>query len=415
MIIMNKDISLEPTSENARVIAKSNDLYVIVNNQTDKISDFFALGKVIDKTGKEYTSWIPLGTIFRDETWEEIDIPYTEFITTKKPTAVDGLLGSAIGDALGVPVEFLSRQKVRKIGLKDMLGSDTYRNFHSRWGRIIPSGAWSDDTSMLIASMDSLADNKAQANYDDLMNRYLNWWERGDYASLKTPFGLGSCVAQALNNYIRGASALESGAKGFRNNGNGSLMRIFPFSMYCIENNLSEEETCEYISNASKITHAHEISQMSCFIYTEFLRSIIETKNPEMAFMHIREIDYLKYFDREIVLAFSQLLNPAFINITDDQIKSSGYVIDTLESVIYSVLNGTNYEDTVLKAINLGYDTDTIGGITGSIAGMLYGMESIPKRWLDKVKRKDYLIQLATKFDKVLKENKVPKKTDLEI
>ena len=407
---------MEKINENARIIAKSNDRYVVVNSdETNKI-DYYTLGKIVNSKGIHETDWLPLGTIMRDsEDWELVDIPYNEVFKKSNTTAVDGLLGFAVGDALGVPVEFMDRESVRKVELKDMIGKDTGMKFRSRWGNIIPSGAWSDDTSMLIAGMDSLADNKAQANYDDIMKRYVQWWTEGKYTSLDTPFGLGGCVAKSFENYLKGTPALESGANGVRDNGNGSLMRIFPFAYYCIENDLPEEVTCDYISKASMVTHAHPISQLGCFIYTEFLRKIVETKNPKLAYEYIIGIDYLKYFDRDTVLAYKQLLNPSFSRISDESIKDSGYVVDTLESAIYSILHGQGYEDTVLTAINMGYDTDTVAGITGSIAGMLYGKEDIPQRWLDKLRKKEYLEKLGIKFEQVVESNKVEKKNNLEL
>ena len=400
--------------EEARVIAKMNDLYLVINTPAGEKYDGMTLGKILDNKGVHKSGWMPLMTITRDGGWEIIDEPYSKVFPEEKRTAVDGVLGFAVGDALGVPVEFMDRDEVRKVHLTEMIGKETPRDFYSRWGDLIPSGAWSDDTSMLIAGMDSLSENKAQANYDDIMKRYLSWWHNGAYTSLDVPFGLGGCVAKAMENYLHGVPALDAGASKLEENGNGSLMRIFPFAWYCIENDLSEEDTCKYISDASRITHAHEISQMSCFIYTEFLRELMETKNPLMALEHVRSIDYLQYFERDTVLAHKQLLNPSFNKIKDDKIKASGYVVDTLESAIYSIINSHNYEESTLTAINMGYDTDTVAGVTGSLAGMLYGKEDIPQRWLDKLRKKDFLEALARKFEKALQENKVEKKNSLE-
>ena len=395
--------------EEARIIAELKNFYIVINTPAGQEYDAMTKGKIIDEKGVHRTGWIPLLTLMRDSEWKRIDEPYRKIFSIENRTAVDGVLGFAVGDALGVPVEFMSREDVRKVNLTEMIGKETPKDFHSWWGDLIPAGAWSDDTSMLIAGMDSLSDNKAQANYDDIMKRFINWWNKGAYTSLDTPFGLGGCVAKALENYLHGVPALDAGADKVEENGNGSLMRIFPFALYCIENDLSEAETCKYISDASRITHAHEISRMSCFIYTEFLRNLIETKNPEMAYGITAGIRYLDYFNSDTVSAHGQLLRPSFAKITDDKIKASGYVVDTLESVIYSIIHSNSYEEAVLTAINMGYDTDTVAGITGSIAGMLYGKDDIPERWLDKLRKKDYLESLALKFEKTLQENKVEK------
>lgn len=389
--------------DNFRVIAKKSNHYLVINKTEDESISYFDLCKIVNHKGKQFTRWIPLGVVMREKDWELINKKYSDVVEQRKRTTVDGLLGFAVGDALGVPVEFLDREMVKRLQIKDMRGCDQSNRIMSTWGMTIPSGAWSDDTSMLIAGMDSLVKTHAEVDYDDVMKKYLSWWDNDEYTSTDEAFGLGECVEKAFKNYRGGKAALESGGELLTDNGNGSLMRILPFAMICIELNLTEEETQEYISNASRLTHAHSISRLGCFIYTEYLRKIIETSSPMMALSYIRSIEYSKYFDRETILAYKKLLHPSFSRIKEEDIKSTGYVVDTLEAVIYSVTNGTNYEDTVLKAINLGEDTDTIGGITGSIAGMLYGKEAIPNNWLEKLKRKEYLEELAMSFDKELK------------
>ena len=107
------------------------------------------------------------------------------------------LVGLAVGDALGVPVEFMSRQDVRKVSLTEMMGKDTPITFESRWGDLITAGAWSDDTSMTIASMESMIYQGGDIDYDDVMTQFLNWWRHGAYCSLSFPFGLGSTVSKA--------------------------------------------------------------------------------------------------------------------------------------------------------------------------------------------------------------------------
>ena len=118
------------------------------------------------------------------------------------------------------------------------------------------------------------------------------------------------------------------------------------------------------------------------------------------SYEQILKIDYYKYFSLEAVSAYQKILNPDFLHIKDTEIsEDNGYVVATLESVLYSILTTDNYESAVLKAVNMGYDTDTIGGITGSIAGVLYGYETIPTRWLEKLRKKSELEKLAENFD----------------
>lgn len=308
-------------------------------------------------------------------------------------------MGLATGDAFGVPVEFMSREEVRRIHLKDMVGCDTAPQIPSRWGMIIPAGTWSDDTSMTVAAVESIVFNDGEVDFEDIMCRFLRWWRYGEYSAIDgEPFGLGRCVGRALHRFEHGRPASECGGKDARDNGNGSLMRIFPFSIYCIAKGLNEEQTCELIGNASGITHAHDVSKMGCFIYTQFLRKCLETEDPKAAYTAVCKRDdfreyYKQWFSEEAINVYTELQNfgPADIGET-------GYVADSLKTAIYSILHAENYEDAVRMAVDFGYDTDTNGAITGSIAGALYGFASIPRRWLTKLKKRKWLERVAEDF-----------------
>lgn len=228
---------------------------------------------------------------------------------------VDGLLGLAVGDAFGVPVEFMSREEVRKVNLQEMVGNDYEPHFSSRWGDLIPRGAWSDDTSMTIAAMSSIVRHGGQIDYDDIMKQFLAWWYEGKYSSLQFPFGLGRNVGHALDRYKCGIPAPDCGGNGLRDNGNGALMRIFPFSIYCILNDYDDDETLTLIRHAAGITHGHEINAMSCYLYTLFLRECIRTKNLDIAYEQVfcrKASDYSRLFSAETVKAHDMLLKNNF-------------------------------------------------------------------------------------------------------
>lgn len=386
-----------------RIIGKSGNLLILSNDWDASLDDPLAKGFIVEvDTGVHLTETYPIDYLFRineDLEWTPMNVFYDRVYPNynKRNYSRDGLIGLAVGDALGVPVEFLDKEEVRKINVHDMIGKDTNVNFKSHWSGLIPAGAWSDDTSMTYATMDSIVRNKG-IDYTDIMNSYLNWWTKGKYTSLEAPFGLGKTVCSALNRFIAGNPAVDCGGKGERDNGNGALMRIFPISLYCIECGLSEEETVKTISESSAITHGHDISKMSCFIYTEFMRKLIETKNPKLAMENLKSIDYSKYFSKEAITSHKRLLKGYFEHTPDNEIKGSGYVVDSLECAIYSIMNTKNFEDAVLMAINTGYDTDTIGAITGSLAGVLYGEENIPERWKNSLRKKDELDLISMKY-----------------
>ena len=308
------------------------------------------------------------------------------------------LLGLAVGDALGVPVEFMSREEVRSVNLTEMIGKDTPVPFESRWGDLIPSGAWSDDTSMAVANMESMIAQDGDIDYDDVMNRFLSWWEKGEFCSLDFPFGLGSTVSRALSNFKLEYPVSECGPRGIRDNGNGALMRILPFSLYCVFEGKDREKTVQIINTATAITHGHPISKMGCLIFTLFLKELLSARSVLEAWEATRQFEYAAHYDSATLEAYGTLLADDFRDINEDHIGETGYVVDSWMAAVHSMLRGSSYEDTVLLAINLGYDTDTNAAITGALAGAFYGLENIPRRWLMALRRKDYLEGVALRF-----------------
>ena len=312
----------------------------------------------------------------------------------------NALLGFAIGDAFGLPYEFLDREKVRKIS-GDAIMSGGFHN--------MPAGTWSDDTSLVIATIDSLI-SVSSINYDDIMKKFSEWLTQSKYTPFGKCFGVGNTTNNAINRYIKGVIALNCGGKDFYDNGNGSLMRILPISLYCIFNNYSLEQQAQIINNISSLTHAHEISKMGCLIYTEFLKEIIISKNKSLALKKICNVDYAKFYSESTIQCYKKLLSLNFENINDQKINQSGYVVDTLEAVIYSIFRGTDYKNTILTSVNLGYDTDTVSALAGAIAGIIYGENDIPEDWIIELQKEEYLRSVAKNFSDFIYSDILAKK-----
>ena len=306
------------------------------------------------------------------------------------------LYGLAIGDALGVPFEFAYRDEVRKVKIDKMEGSDTGFKYLSKWGDMIPKGCWSDDTAMTLASVDALC----ETGYDPspFMDNFVRWINNGEYSSLSFPFGMGSCCLRAINNYLHTADAYNCGCTNERENGNGSLMRISPVCLALINSDYDFDKKVEVLNLLGGITHAHPISKMGNLIYALFMKKIIETKDKNIAFEYIINFDYSKYFDKEIIDVYSHILNKSFLDIKDIESKKNGYVVHTLEGVLFSIMNNNNFKDSVICSIYLGFDTDTLAAITGSLVAILYGYEDIPKDWINDLRKKDYLDEMIDKF-----------------
>lgn len=296
------------------------------------------------------------------------------------------ILGHAVGDALGVPVEFARRDKLDKHPVKEMLGFGTFP---------YPAGCWSDDTSMTLAALDSLA--AGRLDWDEIMKNFGKWIEDGEYTPTGEAFDVGrTCLRSVIDYFSHRRSATEDGQSGEFSNGNGSLMRILPFVLYTAYCGDCGTDWLETIHTASCLTHAHRRSQIACGIYACVVRALLKT--PEKAAVQVGLAEARKHYRGEAEFdCYARIFDVDFAAVPRDEIKSSGYVVDTLEAAIWCLLNTETYADCVLKAVNLGGDTDTVAAIAGGMAGALYGSNAIPKGWLDTLKRRDYIEKLCEK------------------
>ncbi len=299
-----------------------------------------------------------------------------------------GIMGFVVGDALGVPVEFLNRDLLQRRPIKEMIGYGSHK---------VPEGTWSDDTSLMIAEMDSIKES-GDVNFEDIMHKFTEWVNFAKYTATDELFDIGISTSKAISNFERGEKAINCGTKGINENGNGSLMRILPFVYYLKFSNFSDEEKTILINQASSLTHAHEISQLGCKIYSDYVTLLLDGVDKIKALDLLKKIDYNKYYSNDSIKIYQRILKEDLKSLNIDQIRSSGYVVDSLEASLWCTVKNDTYEDAVVAAVNLGEDTDTIGAITGSINGIIYGKNSIPERWLNKLKKKDYLEDLSNQF-----------------
>lgn len=309
---------------------------------------------------------------------------------------VDGVLGFAIGDSLGVPVEFTSRRELMSNPVTDMEGMGVHRQV---------KGTWSDDTSMIIATMDGIIESK-EINYKRIMDNFCLWYSGKKYNPHGVLFDIGITTSISINNYINGKDINSCGCSGFHDNGNGSLMRILPLSYYFMENNLSELEMALIVNSISSLTHAHPISCMGCYLYTRFIMFLLSGKSIKDSYLELGNIDTSMY-DLDTISVYKRVLSGELIDLNIDEIKSSGFVVSTLEASLWCNLTSSSYSEAVLKAVNLGDDTDTVAALTGAIAGINYGVDSIPKKWLNHLVKKSYLEELSNNYQEVITKYKI--------
>lgn len=294
------------------------------------------------------------------------------------------ILGHAVGDALGVPVEFLRREDLDKNPVTDMRGYGTYN---------VPAGAWSDDTSMTLCALETLGRDKI--NFDSVMLNFGKWYYRDEFTPTGETFDAGNTCSTAIDNYFVGKKSwYECGLSDERSNGNGSLMRIHPFVLYTYRLDAATTEKIQIVENASALTHAHERSLVGCGVYAFILWELLDNPCRESVFTGLKKAEEY-YRNKGEYAPYARLFsfaNPEKARLTARrEIRSSGYIVDSLEAAVWCLLTTDSYADCVLKAISLGEDTDTVAAIAGGLAGGLYGYEAIPREWRDKLLKREYI------------------------
>ncbi len=301
------------------------------------------------------------------------------------------LLGLAVGDALGVPVEFLNRDYFKKNPVTDMIGYGTHNQ---------PAGTFSDDSSLAFCLAEALT---KEYDINEIADNFIRWYHEGYWAAHGEVFDIGIATREAINRLVKDMSSPEfAGGFGEYSNGNGSLMRILPLAFYIKDKPI--EERWAITKQVSSITHGHIRSVIACFYYLEFARLLLKGNDIKYIYslLKIEVVEFLKQqqINENEISRFNRLLVDDIWLLSENDIYSSGYVLHTLEASIWCLFKTNNYKDSVLKAVNLGDDTDTTAAVIGGLAGLLYGMEGIPKEWLSQLAKRDLIIDLAERLNK---------------
>ncbi len=303
-----------------------------------------------------------------------------------------GILGLAVGDALGVPVEFKSRQELDRNPVQGMRSGGSHGQ---------PAGTWSDDSSMALCLLESLTGG---LDYQDMMTRFLRWAEEGYLTARGETFDMGMATRKALVKFVQGAPALECGGKQEFDNGNGSLMRILPLALY-LRAQMGPDfpanpRAYEIIHNASRLTHAHPISLICCGVYCAAANAM--AADGDLQALH-DAVEQAKAFYRASDLApwlerFQQTDVGTLAVMPRDMMESGGYALHTLEAALWCLLHTENFQDCALAAVNLGQDTDTTAAVAGGLAGLRYGLSSIPGPWLETLAKERQIRRMCRQF-----------------
>jgi ADP-ribosylglycohydrolase len=301
----------------------------------------------------------------------------------------DALFGLAVGDALGVPVEFRSRAAIRQDPVTDMIGYGTYH---------LPPGTWSDDSSLAFCLAEVLTQGY---DLDAIGQNFVKWLYHNYWTPYNVVFDVGISTKDAIRNISQGIRPELAGGTSEFDNGNGSLMRILPLIFYIKDKPI--DERFQITKEVSSITHRHIRSVIGCFYYLEFARGLLNQEDKFKIYQKLQTDipTYLNYLsvDPDEIAWYNRLLMGNIHELPDEEINGSGYVVHALEASIWCLLTTNSYREAVLQAVNLGEDTDTTAAITGGLAGILYGFESIPAYWVNQLARREDINALAARFE----------------
>ncbi len=297
---------------------------------------------------------------------------------------IGGLLGTLVGDALGVPVEFTGRS-VRD--LDPVTGMSGY----GTWNQ--PPGTWSDDGAMTLAAANGITTHGW--NLDRMMDGFRRWYDEAWWTAHGSVFDIGGTTRLAIIDYRINREAASCGRSDEHANGNGSLMRILPASAWLA--GTASGDRIRRAGEASALTHAHIRSRLCCAWHAQWCAAVLAGSDMRSAAGKAS----LRLY-REIPASertpLARILDGTAMDLPRERVPSDGYVVSTLEAAQWCLAQHTGFAEAVLAAVNLGGDTDTTGAVVGGMAGWLHGVESIPSAWLAALPRRSELDTLARRF-----------------
>lgn len=303
-----------------------------------------------------------------------------------KDQVYGGIFGVCVGDALGVPAEGRSRASLAAEPITGLTGGGAHDQ---------PPGTWSDDSSLALCLTESLCDGYSLA---DIGERFVRYLREGYWTPHGKAFGVGATTRRAIQALAKGGTHPENaGPRGENDNGNGALMRILPLAFTL--RGLPFEERFKRTAQVTSLTHGHMRSIVASVIFVEVAMNLVEGRSPAEAFTRMRKSVSKNLAAEGEVKTFDRiLLDGDLAKLPERDIRSSGYVLDTLEAALWCLLTEDNYSATVLKAVNLGGDSDTVAAVAGGLAGIADGYKGIPKKWREKIARHAEIAALAERF-----------------
>jgi len=286
------------------------------------------------------------------------------------------LLGLAAGDAVGTAVEFMSRGSFEPV--TDMLGGGPFR---------LKPGQWTDDTSMALCLAESLI---VKQGFDarDQMERYIRWYRDGYLSCTGKCFDIGGTTSSGLHRFLRTGDPF-SGSPDPSSSGNGSIMRLAPVPMFFYPD---IDQAVHYAAESSRTTHGARECIDACRLYAGMLVMALDGKAKDEILLNggARTPD--------LCPKIKAIVAGEYRNKHENQIRGSGYVVESLEAALWCFDTTDTFRDAILKATNLGDDADTTAAVCGQLAGAHYGESGIPAEWLDKLCMRGTITEMADRL-----------------
>ena len=290
------------------------------------------------------------------------------------------MLGLAVGDALGSAVEFKYRDTFPIV--TDLIGGGPFK--------LLP-GQWTDDTSMALCSLQSFID-KSEFDPSDQMDKFLSWYLDGYMSSNGLCFDIGYTTMEAIEKWISDKSTPYHGNIHHKSAGNGSIMRLAPVPIYFADD---FDKAIHFSAMSSKLTHGTRMCIDACkYMCGIILGAMSGESKSEILRARYHPIKGQWDCD-ELHPEILKIANGSFKDKKRHEIESSGWVIHTLEAALWAFVNSGTFESSLIKAVNLGYDSDTVGAVCGQISGAYYGYDNIPDRWLSKLTDVSKIVEMT--------------------
>ncbi len=313
------------------------------------------------------------------------------FVVINMSKFVDAIIGQVIGDTIISPIHYYMDKLSKKFS-KRQYEIESPKKFGQ------PEGSWSGDISMEIGTIESFIE-KHQFDYEDLMYKWsTECIPKGKYNASEYTYDFDTTSLVALGIHSSGKKPIECGIKDEISNGNGALMRMLPVALYSYSLKLSDDEIVKLTNDICSLTHGDNTSKLGCYIYVRFVIALLQGKTKEEAYDFIQKLDYSMYA-KYVIKKYSRILKRNIKDYSMDKISYKGATVYTLECALWGLMNAENYNEVLYLSSGI-EDNTKQAAVAGSMAGIIYGIIGIPEYMLDKLLRKDYLIDLALRFER---------------